>query len=81
MRIPRTSQEVARLAEQRGFRQVRQSGSHRIYRHQDGRHVIIPMHPGDLAPGTLRKILKVILTAIALLLGIGGFLLLRLIGG
>ncbi|MEK6768136.1 MAG: type II toxin-antitoxin system HicA family toxin [Gemmatimonadota bacterium] len=38
--------EVARVAERLGFVFRRASGSHRIYRHLDGRIVSIPFHPG-----------------------------------
>lgn len=41
-----------------GFVLVRQKGSHAFYRHPDGRQTVIPMHPSDLYPGTLRGILK-----------------------
>ena len=41
-----------------GFVIVRQSGSHVIMRHVDGRWTTVPMHKGrDLAKGTLRQIL------------------------
>lgn len=41
-----------------GFREVRQSGSHKVLRHPDGRQTYVAMHPGDLPEGTFRKILK-----------------------
>ena len=41
-----------------GFEIVRQSGSHAVVRHPDGRWTTVPMHKGrDLAKGTLRQIL------------------------
>lgn len=40
-----------------GFVLKRQRGSHAVFRHADGRTVVIPMHPDDLPPGTLRGIL------------------------
>ena len=36
----------------------RQSGSHKILRHPDGRQTYVAMHPGTLPTGTFRKILK-----------------------
>ncbi|MDA1315394.1 MAG: type II toxin-antitoxin system HicA family toxin [Acidobacteria bacterium] len=42
-----------------GFKQVRQRGSHRQYRHPDGRGTTIPFHSGrDISPILLRKIAK-----------------------
>jgi len=52
-------QEVQRILEKLGFQRIRQSGSHAVYRHPDGRWVTVPLHPGkDVAKGTLRKIIK-----------------------
>jgi predicted RNA binding protein YcfA (HicA-like mRNA interferase family) len=41
-----------------GFLLVRHKGSHAVFRHPDGRQTVIPMHPRDISPGTLRGILK-----------------------
>jgi predicted RNA binding protein YcfA (HicA-like mRNA interferase family) len=41
-----------------GFEGVRQTGSHRILRHPDGREVEVPMHNRDEKTGTLASILK-----------------------
>ena len=50
-----------RVLEKKGFRLIRQSGSHAVYRHPDGRWTTVPIHPGkDVAKGTLCKILKYI---------------------
>lgn len=57
-KLPRVSgEEVKRALERAGFRKVSQKGSHLKMRHEDGRTVIIPMHP-ELASGTLRSILR-----------------------
>ena len=41
-----------------GFYIVRQKGSHRFYRHQDGRYTTLPHHPGrDLGRPLTRQIL------------------------
>lgn len=41
-----------------GFVESRQSGSHKIFKHIDGRTTSVPMHSGeDLGTGLLRKIL------------------------
>ena len=42
-----------------GFKIVRQKGSHRFYRHDDGRYTTIPHHGGDdLGRPLIREILK-----------------------
>ena len=49
--------EVVRLLESLGFVQVRQRGSHRQFRHPDGRFTTVPDHKGrDISPVLLRKI-------------------------
>lgn len=51
--------EVAALLEQLGFAEVRQRGSHRQYRHPDGRRTTLPFHAGrDISPTLLRKIAR-----------------------
>jgi len=51
---PAKPQEVQRILEELGFQRIRQSGSHAVYRHPDGRWVTVPLHPGkDVAKGTL----------------------------
>ena len=51
--------EVSRILEALGFVEVRQRGSHKQYRHADGRGTTVPFHPGrDLSPGLLRQIAK-----------------------
>ena len=47
------------LLVQLGFLEVRQRGSHRQYRHPDGRGTTIPFHSGrDISPTLLRKIAR-----------------------
>ena len=51
--------EVIRLLERLGFVQVRQKGSHRQFRHPDGRGTTVPDHRGrDLSPFLLRQIAR-----------------------
>jgi len=51
--------EVTRILEKMGFIRSRQSGSHAVYYHTDGRWTTVPIHKGrDLGKGILRKILK-----------------------
>jgi len=48
-----------RILERLGFTSVRQRGSHRQYRHADGRGTTVPVHPGrDISPILLRKIAR-----------------------
>jgi predicted RNA binding protein YcfA (HicA-like mRNA interferase family) len=51
------AREVAALLKRLGFEEVRQRGSHRQYRHPDGRGTTVPFHSGrDISPTLLRKI-------------------------
>ena len=51
--------EVSRILERLGFVEVRQRGSHKQYRHTDGRGTTVPFHPGrDISPVLLRQIAK-----------------------
>jgi predicted RNA binding protein YcfA (HicA-like mRNA interferase family) len=51
------SDEVERLLQRHGFREVRQRGSHKQYRHPDGRATTVPFHGGrDVSPLLLRQI-------------------------
>lgn len=58
-RLPRvTAREISRVLEQRGFRLVRQSGSHMIYRDTTGLRTTIPFHGSKiLHPKVLKSIL------------------------
>ncbi|CAN5799334.1 type II toxin-antitoxin system HicA family toxin [soil metagenome] len=63
--------EVVALLEGLGFAEVRQKGSHKQFRHADGRGTTVPFHAGrDISPTLLRKIAKDIgLTAEQLIKG------------
>ncbi len=51
--------EVIAILEKLGFVEVRQRGSHRQYRHADGRGTTVPFHAGrDISPILLRQIAK-----------------------
>jgi len=51
--------EVATLLERLGFVQVRQRGSHKQFRHPDGRATTVPFHKGrDISPILLRQIAR-----------------------
>jgi predicted RNA binding protein YcfA (HicA-like mRNA interferase family) len=52
-------QEVIKILHTLGFEEVRQRGSHKQFRHADGRVTTIPFHKGrDIAPTLLRKIAR-----------------------
>jgi predicted RNA binding protein YcfA (HicA-like mRNA interferase family) len=54
-----TSREVVKLLKQNGATFVRQVGSHAFYVSACGNcRTTVPMHPGDIRPGTLRAIEK-----------------------
>ena len=51
--------EVITILERLGFSEVRQKGSHKQYRHPDGRGTTVPFHSGrDISPILLRQIAK-----------------------
>jgi len=52
------SKDMAKILETLGFKELRQKGSHKIYKHMDGRITVIPFHGEDLGRGLIRKILK-----------------------
>lgn len=50
-------QEIVRIHENLGFVEVRQKGSHKQFRHDDGRATTVPFHKGrDISPRLLRQI-------------------------
>jgi predicted RNA binding protein YcfA (HicA-like mRNA interferase family) len=56
--MPFKAKEVLQRPESAGFVVRRQSGSHKVLRHPDGRQTYVPMHPGDVPSGTFRSILR-----------------------
>ena len=51
--------QVITALKQLGFVEVRQRGSHKQFRHPDGRVTTVPDHKGrDISPGLLRQILE-----------------------
>jgi predicted RNA binding protein YcfA (HicA-like mRNA interferase family) len=56
--MPYSAREVLARLIRAGFVEVRQTGSHKVLRHPDGRQTYVAMHPGTLPTGTFRKILK-----------------------
>jgi predicted RNA binding protein YcfA (HicA-like mRNA interferase family) len=57
-KLPR-AKEVIRVARRLGFYFARQSGSHAIFRHSDGRRITIPTHSGkEIGPALFNQFLK-----------------------
>ena len=56
--MPYKAREVLARLQRAGFVIRRQSGSHVVLRHADGRQTYVAMHPGDLPTGTFRAILR-----------------------
>ena len=53
------AREVIARLERLGFVEVRQRGSHKQFRHADGRVTTVPMHAGrDISPTLLRAICR-----------------------
>ena len=51
--------EVVAALEVLGFVEIRQRGSHKQFRHADGRTTTVPFHSArDIAPALLRKIAR-----------------------
>jgi predicted RNA binding protein YcfA (HicA-like mRNA interferase family) len=56
--MPFKANEVLRRLQRAGFEVRRQSGSHVVLRHADGRQTYVAMHTGDVPNGTFQAILK-----------------------
>ncbi len=53
------SKELVKILLTLGFEQSRQKGSHKFFKHPDGRTTVIPAHPGkDIGKGLIRAILQ-----------------------
>ena len=59
-KLPRiTAAEAIRALEKAGFSLARQSGSHKIYKNEEGKRATVPYHSGKiLHPKVLRSILS-----------------------
>jgi predicted RNA binding protein YcfA (HicA-like mRNA interferase family) len=54
---PLKPREVIAILQRLGFREVRQRGSHKQFRHDDGRITTVPVHQGrDISPVLIRRI-------------------------
>ena len=54
---PLKAREIVSILLRLGFVEVRQKGSHKHFRHLDGRTTTVPVHPGrDVSPTLIRWI-------------------------
>ena len=53
--MPMTAQEAIRRLKREGWKEIRQAGSHRIFRKGD-QLIVVPDHRGDLKPGVEKDI-------------------------
>ena len=54
-----TADQMLAILKRHGFEAVKQSGSHIILRHPDGRRTTVPLHKGrDLGKGLVRQIMR-----------------------
>ena len=59
-RLPQlTARQIIAILQRKAFVRVRQSGSHAIFHHPDGRRTTVPIHgKRDLGRGLLRQIMR-----------------------
>jgi predicted RNA binding protein YcfA (HicA-like mRNA interferase family) len=54
---PLKAREIISILQRLGFGEIRQKGSHKQFRHADGRTTTVPVHPGrDVSPVLIRRI-------------------------
>jgi len=60
MKLPLlSSKELCKFLEREGFQFIRQKGSHRFYRHPDGRTTVVPIHSNkDIKRSLLKGVLN-----------------------
>ena len=60
MKLPLlNAKEVCKVLESLGFEPIRQKGSHRYFKHPDGRATVVPIHTGrDIGRGLLKRIIN-----------------------
>jgi predicted RNA binding protein YcfA (HicA-like mRNA interferase family) len=56
--VPYKARDVLARLQRAGFVVKRQSGSHAVLRHPDGRQTYVAIHTKDVPSGTFRSILK-----------------------
>lgn len=50
-----SSKDMAKILESLEFKEIRQKGSHKSYKHADGRTTVVPFHGEDLEGVLLEK--------------------------
>lgn len=60
MKLPiLNASEIIKTLKRLGFKEIRQKGSHKYFKHEDGRGTVISVHKGeDISKGLMRKILR-----------------------
>ena len=59
LRVVVSAKELEKLILRLGFTLIRQKGSHKFYKHSDGRYTTIPHHRGeDISRPLIRAILR-----------------------
>ena len=53
-----SAKQLIKILRKLDFAETRQKGSHKFFKHLDGRVTSVPFHSGDLGKGLLRKILN-----------------------
>lgn len=53
-----SAKDMVKILESLGFKEIRHRGSHKYFRHKDGRTTVVPFHGEDLGRGLIRKILN-----------------------
>lgn len=53
-----TVRDLLHFLQERGYRKVRQAGSHIVLKHPERRMLVVPVHRGDLPKGLFLRILK-----------------------
>ncbi|HLA03967.1 MAG TPA: type II toxin-antitoxin system HicA family toxin [Patescibacteria group bacterium] len=53
-----TAKQLIKILKDLEFTETRQKGSHKFFKHTDGRVTSVPFHAGDIGKGLLRKILN-----------------------
>lgn len=53
-----TDKQMIKILEYLGFKEVRQKGSHKFFKHSDRRATLVPVHGEDLGRGLIRKIIS-----------------------
>ena len=57
--VPIKPKKLISILKKNGFRLIHVKGSHHVFKHEDGRRVVIPVHSGKLiGKGLFLKIIK-----------------------